>query len=76
VNTPDELRGRLNGLDFVIGLGGLRLGDLRAGTVAGLADPVTSIIAGGAACVLGTLALAAASPTFRHYNAKATRQST
>jgi MFS family permease len=71
VNTPDELRGRLNGLDFVIGLGGLRLGDFRAGSVAGLADPVTSLIAGGAACVLGILALATASPTVRHYNAKA-----
>jgi hypothetical protein len=67
VNTPDELRGRLNGLDFVVGLGGPRLGYLRAGVVAGLTDPVVSIIAGGAACVLGIVAIAAASPTTRNY---------
>ncbi|HEU4946011.1 MAG TPA: MFS transporter [Kribbella sp.] len=72
VNTPDELRGRLNGLDFVVGLGGPKLGDVRAGGVAGLTDPVTSIIAGGAACVVGVIALAAASPVFRRYDARAT----
>jgi MFS family permease len=68
--TPDELRGRLNSLDFIVGLGGPNLGNVRAGTVAGLFGPVTSIIAGGAACVLGILALSS-SRTFRRYDAKA-----
>jgi hypothetical protein len=70
VSTPDELRGRLNGLDFVVGLGGPRLGDVRAGGVAGLTDPVASIIAGGAACVLGVVALAASAPDFVRYDAR------
>jgi len=70
VQTPDEFRGRLNGLDFIVGLGGAKLGDLRAGSVAGLTDPVTSIIAGGATCILGIITLATSSPTFTRYNAK------
>jgi MFS family permease len=74
--TPDDLRGRLNSLDFIVGLGGPNLGNLRAGTIAGLTTPVTSIILGGAACVLGVLALATASPTFRRYDAKADDQLT
>ncbi|WP_157630569.1 MFS transporter [Kribbella catacumbae] len=68
--TPDDLRGRLNSLDFIIGLGGPNLGNTRAGAVAGLFGPVTSIVAGGAACVLGILLLTTNKP-FRTYNAKA-----
>lgn len=68
--TPDELRGRLNSLDFIVGLGGPNLGNTRAGTIAGATDPVTSIITGGAACVLGVLALST-SKAFRTYDAKA-----
>lgn len=69
--TPDELRGRLNSLDFIVGLGGGHLGNVRAGSVAGLTDPVTSLLLGGATCVLGVAALTTASPTFRRYDAKA-----
>jgi MFS family permease len=68
--TPDELRGRLNSLDFIVGLGGPNLGNVRAGAVAGLVGPVASIITGGAACVLGILALSTSKP-FRRYDAKA-----
>ncbi|MEV6410665.1 MFS transporter [Kribbella sp. NPDC051718] len=68
--TPDDLRGRLNSLDFIIGLGGPNLGNVRAGAVAGLAGPAVSILTGGAACVLGVLLLAT-NKTFRQYDAKA-----
>jgi MFS family permease len=68
--TPDEFRGRLNSLDFIVGLGGGNLGNVRAGAVAGLFGPVTSLIAGGAACILGILALSTSKP-FRRYDAKA-----
>lgn len=68
--TPDELRGRLNSLDFIVGLGGPNLGNARAGAVAGLFGPVTAIISGGAACILGILFLATNKP-FRRYDAKA-----
>lgn len=73
VQTPDELRGRLNGLDFVVGLGGAKVGDFRAGAVAGLTDPITSIVAGGVTCVLGVAVLAGASPVFRRYDARRDR---
>jgi hypothetical protein len=68
--TPDDLRGRLNSLDFIIGMGGPSLGNARAGAVAGLFGPVTSVVAGGAACVLGILLLTTSKP-FRRYDAKA-----
>lgn len=67
--TPDDLRGRLNSLDFIIGLGGPNLGNTRAGAVAGAFGPVTAIISGGATCVLGILLLTT-NRTFRQYNAK------
>ncbi|MDX6258491.1 MAG: hypothetical protein QOH84_179 [Kribbellaceae bacterium] len=68
--TPDDLRGRLNSLDFIIGLGGPNLGNVRAGAIAGLFGPATAILTGGAACVLGVLLLAT-NKTFRRYDAKA-----
>lgn len=76
VNTPDELRGRLNGLDFVVGVGAPKLGDIRAGAVAGLTGPAVSTITGGLACLIGAALLALASPAFTRYDAKPTiRQS-
>ncbi|MFC0626481.1 MFS transporter [Kribbella deserti] len=69
VNTPDELRGRLNSLDFVIGAGGPRVGDARAGTVAGVTDPVVSIIAGGLACLTAVVVQAATTRTLTGYTA-------
>jgi MFS family permease len=72
--TPDDLRGRLNSLDFIVGLGGPNLGNVRAGAIAGFTTPVTSIVLGGALCVAGVIALALASPAFRHYDAKAEDQ--
>ena len=68
--TPDHLRGRLNSLDFIIGLGGPNLGNARAGVIAGLFGPVAGIVSGGATCVLGILLLATNRP-FRRYDAKA-----
>jgi MFS family permease len=58
LNTPDELRGRLNGLDFVVGVGAPKLGDVRAGAVAAVTGPVLSTVTGGIACVLGAGLLA------------------
>lgn len=69
--TPDDLRGRLNSLDFIVGLGGPHLGNVRAGTVAGFFGPTISILTGGLLCLLGIAALTGASKTFRRYDAKA-----
>lgn len=73
VNTPDELRGRLNGLDFVVGAGAPQLGNVRAGAVAALTGPAVSAATGGLASVAGALLLAAAFPALTRYDA-ATRR--
>lgn len=57
--TPDEMRGRLQGVFIVVVAGGPRLGDFLAGSVADLASPTVAVVGGGLACVLvlGLLAL-------------------
>ncbi|MFG1924333.1 MFS transporter [Cryptosporangium sp. NPDC048952] len=67
LTTPDELRGRISGVDFVVGAGGPQLGNARAGAVGSLVGPAAGAALGGAACVLGALALAVALPTVRRY---------
>ncbi|MFD8782975.1 MFS transporter [Kitasatospora sp. NPDC059599] len=65
--TPDELRGRTSGVLTVVGAGGPRLGDVRAGLVAAACGPAVAAVAGGVACVVGALALAKAVPEFTRY---------
>lgn len=66
---PDHLRGRLAGIELVSYSTGPTLGNVEAGAVAQLTTPRLSVGLGGALCVLGTLALAAALPAFRSYSA-------
>ena len=68
--TPDEYRGRLQGVFTVVVAGGPRLGDVEAGTVAALAGEAFSVVSGGVACVLGSVALAAKWPSFWRYDAR------
>lgn len=65
---PDELRGRLNGIAWANVRGGLLLGNVEAGTVARLTNTTTSVITGGAACIVGAGVLALALPRFRRYD--------
>lgn len=68
--TPDEYRGRLQGVFTVVVAGGPRLGDVEAGAVAAVAGEAVSVITGGLACVVGALALAAKFPSFLRYDAR------
>lgn len=68
--TPDEYRGRLQGIFTVVVAGGPRLGDLEAGTVAALFGETFSVVSGGLACVALTGVLVAAVPGFLKYDAK------
>ena len=68
--TPDEYRGRLQGVFTVVVAGGPRLGDVEAGTVAALAGEAFSVVSGGIACVIGSVALAAKFPEFMRYDAR------
>ena len=67
--TPDEYRGRLQGVFTVVVAGGPRLGDVEAGTVAVIFGETVSVISGGVACVLLALGLARAVPSFWQYDA-------
>ena len=51
--TPDELRGRLQGVFVVVVAGGPRLGDFLAGSLASLTSEETAMVIGGFACIVG-----------------------
>ncbi|GAA3922086.1 MFS transporter [Streptomyces gulbargensis] len=69
VAAPDEMRGRLQGVFIVVVVGGPRLGDFLAGSVADFTSPAVAITGGGIACVLAIGALAAYGRGFRRYDA-------
>jgi MFS family permease len=66
---PDELRGRLAGIELLSYSIGPTLGNARAGVMA-VGGVRFSIASGGALCVLGVGAAAAALPRFRSYDAR------
>ena len=68
--TPDEYRGRLQGVFTVVVAGGPRLGDVEAGTVAALFGETVSVVSGGIACIALTGLLVAAVPSVLKYDAK------
>ncbi|MBI1758635.1 MAG: MFS transporter [Actinobacteria bacterium] len=72
VYAPDELRGRLQGVFIVVVTGGPRLGDLRAGLVAGTTGATVSWVSGGLACAVAVLALGVAFPALRRYDGRTT----
>ena len=68
--TPDEFRGRLQGIHTVVVAGGPRLGDLESGTVAAIAGETFSVVSGGILCIVFALALIAKNPSFLKYDAE------
>lgn len=68
--TPDEFRGRLQGVFTVVVAGGPRLGDVEAGAVAAMLGETFSVVSGGLACVALAIGLVAASPGFLRYDAR------
>nr|WP_246192580.1 MFS transporter [Kitasatospora atroaurantiaca] len=67
-SIPDELRGRLAGVELLSYSVGPHLGQVRAGGMAGLIGVRGSVWAGGLACVVGVLGLAAALPKLLAYD--------
>ncbi|HVT76829.1 MAG TPA: MFS transporter [Acidimicrobiales bacterium] len=65
--TPDELRGRVSGVEFAVYAGGPVLGDVEAGVVGGLVSVPFAIVSGGIACVVAALAFAGLVPDFASY---------
>lgn len=70
VATPDEYRGRLNGVFLVVVAGGPRIGDLRVGGVAALLGTTAAVTGGGVVVILGALGIAALLPRLAGYDAR------
>ncbi len=70
--TPDELRGRMSAVYSLVVTSGPRLGDIESGVVAGLTTALTSVVAGGVACVLGAGAIVLAFPQLAAFDAERT----
>jgi MFS family permease len=68
--TPDEYRGRLQGVFTVVVAGGPRLGDVESGTVAALTTEAFSVVSGGIACIAVVGALVARFPSFLKYDGR------
>ena len=49
--TPDEFRGRVSSVEYIIGTGGGPLGNVESGTVATLTTPTISAVSGGVGCL-------------------------
>jgi MFS family permease len=64
---PNEMRGRLAGIEMISYMSGPLLGNFRAGTMAGFTSPAFSIVSGGALCVVGVVACAFVLPRFWGY---------
>jgi hypothetical protein len=67
LSVPDHLRGRLSGIHVAVVGGGPRLGDFEAGAVAALTSLRFSVVSGGLACVVGSLAIARLYPELTNY---------
>jgi MFS family permease len=67
-NTPEQLWGRVSALQLMVVTSGPRLGDVEAGLVAGAIGAPASIVAGGLACIAGTVWVGLKWPRFRHYD--------
>jgi MFS family permease len=68
--TPDEMRGRVTGIEFAQVASAPSLGNVEAGAVAAATSVRFSVVSGGIASVVGTLLIAAAVPALLRYDSK------
>ena len=69
--TPDEFRGRVSSLEYIIGTGGAPLGNVESGTVASLTSPAVSAVSGGLGCLAIAALIGLLYPGFARYRAAA-----
>ena len=62
LTTPDEFRGRISAVNAMFVIGGPMLGQFESGVVAGIVSPQFSVVSGGVACILATVAIVACVP--------------
>jgi MFS family permease len=70
VPAPDEMRGRISGIEYAQVASTPQLGNLEAGVVAALASVRISIVSGGLACIAGALLLTAFLPDLVRYRSR------
>ncbi len=68
--VPDEMRGRLSGIELAVVSSGPSIGELEAGIVGSLVSVPFAIISGGLACVAGVGILDRLVPQFGRYDAQ------
>jgi hypothetical protein len=68
--TPDHMRGRMPSVFSLVVTSGPRLGDVEAGTDAGLTTPRVSVTSGGLACVAGVGLIVLFFPALARYDAQ------
>jgi hypothetical protein len=73
VETPDHLRGRVAGVNYLFAQGGPQLGEFEAGSVAQAFGVRASIVSGGILCLAATAAMAWRSPLLRGSTASTAR---
>ena len=69
-SIPDELRGRLAGIEMLSYLLGPLGGQARAGGMAAMTSLRTSIVGGGLLCIGFVIAIASLMPQFRNYDVR------
>jgi MFS family permease len=74
--TPDELRGRVSGVELAVYAGGPVVGDIEAGVVGGLAGVEFAIVSGGVACVAAAAVFAVRVRSLVNYVRPAARHET
>ena len=67
--TPDEMRGRMEGVSLSVVGTGPSIGNAEAGFLASLTTIRISIVSGGIACIIGAGVLAVVLPRYRRYDA-------
>jgi len=67
LETPDELRGRMTGVNMMFFMGGPQLGELEAGVTAQFLGPVFSVVSGGLGCLAATAVVAWREQRLRQY---------
>lgn len=67
LETPDEMRGRMTGINMMFFQGGPQLGELEAGLVANWRGAPFSVISGGIGCLVVTGIIVAVTPALWEY---------
>ena len=71
--TPDAMRGRVAGIEFMQVASAPALGDVEAGALASVTSVRFSVVSGGVACIAGSLLISFLLPALLRYDASEAR---